>query len=60
MFKEHFTNDQSPNSMYNKLSETKGSENEVQVDLIKEVLIKMKKTLKMLKIMYLKLKRMQR
>ena len=42
LFEAYFTDYQSPSSMYKNLSETKGRENEVRVDLIKEVLTKMK------------------
>ena len=43
LFKEFFTDYQSPSSMYQKLSETKDAVNEVRVDLIKKVLTKLKR-----------------
>ena len=43
MFKEYFTNYQSPSNMYKKLRETEGIRNEDRVYLIKQVLKKMKK-----------------
>ena len=53
LFKEYFTNYQSPSDMYKKLRDT-GGKNEDQVYLIKEVLNKMKKKKKMcLKIIHL-------
>ena len=43
MFKEYFTNYQSPSDMYKKFSETEGTRNENQAYLIKLVSNKMKK-----------------
>ena len=43
LFKEYFTNYQSPSNMYKKLRETEGIRNEDRVYLIKQVLKKMKK-----------------
>ena len=43
MFKEYFTNYQSPSDMYKKSRETEGTRNENRVYLIKQVLNKMKK-----------------
>ena len=43
LFNEYFTDYQNPNSMYKKLSETKGVLNEVWVDSIKKVLSKLKR-----------------
>ena len=45
MFKAYFIDYQSPSSMYKELSKTKYTETEVRVDLIKEVLNKMKKVI---------------
>ena len=45
LFKAYFIDYQSPSSMYKELSKTKDTENEVRVDLIKEVLTKMKKVI---------------
>ena len=45
LFKEHFTNYQSPSDMYKKLRETEGTGNENQVYLIKPMLNKMKKVI---------------
>ena len=38
LFKEYFTDSQSPSNMYKKLSETEGGVNEVRADSIKKVL----------------------
>ena len=46
MFKEYFTNYQSPSDMCKKLRMTEGERNEDQVYVIKKVLDKMKKTIK--------------
>ena len=46
MFKEYFTNYQSPSDMCKKLLMTEGERNEDQVYVIKKVLDKMKKTIK--------------
>ena len=46
MFKEYFTNYQSPSDMYKKLRMTEGERNEDQIYVIKKVLDKMKKTIK--------------
>ena len=45
LFKAYFIDYQSPSSMYKELSKTKYTETEVRVDLIKEVLNKMKKVI---------------
>ena len=45
LFKAYFIDYQSPSSMYKESSKTKDTENEVRVDLIKEVLTKMKKVI---------------
>ena len=45
LLKAYFIDYQSPSSMYKELSKTKDTENEVRVDLIKEVLTKMKKVI---------------
>ena len=45
MFKAYFIDYQTPSSMYKELSKTKYTETEVRVDLIKEVLNKMKKVI---------------
>ena len=45
LFKEYFTNYQSPSDMYKKLGETEGAVNEVRVDSIKKVLSKLKRTI---------------
>ena len=46
MFREYFNDYQSPSGMFTKLSETEGAAvNEVQVDLIKKILTKMKKSI---------------
>ena len=67
MFKEYFTNYQSPSNMYKKLRETEGIRNEDRVYLIKQVLKKMKKKKKKkkrleiyLKVNHIKLKKMKR
>ena len=46
MFKEYFTNYQSPSDMYKKLRMTEGERNEDQIYVIKKVLDKMKKAIK--------------
>ena len=46
LFKEYFTNYQSPSDMYKKLRMTEGERNEDQIYVIKKVLDKMKKTIK--------------
>ena len=46
LFREYFTIYQSPSHMYKKLCKTEGERNEDQVYLIKEVLNRMKKTIK--------------
>ena len=46
MFKEYFTNYQSPSDMYKKLRMTEGERNEDQIYVIKKVLDKMQKTIK--------------
>ena len=43
LFKEYFTDYQSPSNMYKKLSETEGAVNEVRVDSIKKVLSKLQR-----------------
>ena len=43
LFKNYFTNYQSPSDMYKKLCKTEGNKNEDQVDTIKKVLDKIKK-----------------
>ena len=48
-FNEYLTNYWCPSSMHNKWSETKVIENEVRVDLFKEVLIEMKRNIKNVK-----------
>ena len=45
LLKAYFIDYQSPSSMYKELSKTKDTENKVRVDLIKEVLTKMKKVI---------------
>ena len=45
LFKEYFTDYQSPSNMYKKLSETEGAVNEVRVDSIKKVLSKLQRTI---------------
>ena len=46
LFREYFNDYQSPSGMFTKLSETEGAAvNEVQVDLIKKILTKMKKSI---------------
>ena len=44
-FKAYFIDYQSPSSMYKKSSGTRDTENEVRIDLIKEVLTKIKKAI---------------
>ena len=46
MFKNYFTNSQSPSDMCKKLRDTEGNENEDQVQAIKKMLDKMKKCIK--------------
>ena len=46
LFKKYFTDYRSPSDMYKKLRETEGERNEDQVYLVKEVLNKMKETIK--------------
>ena len=43
MFRQYFTNYQSPNGIYKKLRKTEGKKNEDQVYAIKKLLNKMKK-----------------
>ena len=45
LLKAYFIDYQSPSSMYKELSKKKDTENKVRVDLIKEVLTKMKKVI---------------
>ena len=54
MFKYNFSEYQNPSDMYKKLRKTKGKRNEDQVYLIKEILDKIKNTIKVLKNMWLK------
>ena len=46
MFKNYFTNSQSPSDMCKKLRDTEGNKNEDQVQAIKKMLDKMKKCIK--------------
>ena len=46
MFKNYFTNYQSPSDMYKNLNDTKGKKNENQVYLIEEILNWLKETVK--------------
>ena len=46
MFKHYFIDYQKPSDMYKKLRNTKGEINEDQVNLIKEILDKIKKEIK--------------
>ena len=46
MFKNYFTNYQSPSDMYKNLNDTKGKKNENQVYLIEEILNWLKETIK--------------
>ena len=61
LFKNYFTNYQSPSDIYKKLRKTEGKKNEDQVYAIKKVLDKIKNLLKMcLKIKNLILKKTKR
>ena len=62
LFKEYFTDYQSPSNMYKKLIETENAEtNKIKVDFIKKILSKLQKPLIMCrKIIHLRLKRMKR
>ena len=44
LFKEYFTDYQSPSNMYKKLIETEGAVNDVRVDIIKKILSKLQRT----------------
>ena len=50
LFKEYFTDYQSPSDMYKKLREAEGTKNENIVYLIKEALNKLKKAIKIMSI----------
>ena len=43
LFKVYFTNDRSPNDIHKQLRETESAVNDLQVNLIKKVLARMKK-----------------
>ena len=61
LFKNYFTNYQSPSDIYKKLRKTEGKKNEDQVYAIKKVLDKIKNLLKKcLKIKNLRLKKTKR